>query len=198
MDRQTSDTDADLCHELPEPRQWLEQYGDALYRYALSRLRRPHDAEEAVQEALLAALEARHSFQGRSHPRTWLLGILRHKILNRLRARARQKLSADVDDLDAFFDASGHWRKPTVRWSDPAALAERQDFWRVVDSCLRRLPSQMAAAFTLRTLDDQAPDTVCADLAISSANFWVLLHRARLRLVRCLQLHWFDAEERSC
>jgi RNA polymerase sigma-70 factor (ECF subfamily) len=148
-----------------------------------------------VQEALLAALKARGAFQGQSQPQTWLLGILRHKILSRLRSLARRGPSADVEDLDVFFDATGHWRKPTVRWSDPAALAERQEFWRIVDSCLGRLPSRMAAAFTLRTLDEHAPDEVCANLAISPANFWVLLHRARLRLVRCLQLHWFDAEE---
>jgi RNA polymerase sigma-70 factor (ECF subfamily) len=198
MDRRTSDRDTPVCRELPEPTEWLERYGDALYRYALSRLRRPHDAEEAVQEALLAALQARHRFQGQSHPRSWLLGILRHKILSRLRARARRGPAADVDDLDAFFDDRGHWRAPAVRWGDPAAAAERQDFWRVVDACLGRLPPRMAAAFTLRTLDERAPDEVCAALAISPANFWVLLHRARLRLVRCLQLHWFDAEDKPC
>jgi RNA polymerase sigma-70 factor (ECF subfamily) len=183
---------------LPEPAEWVEQYGDALYRYALSRLRRPHDAEEAVQETLLAALQARDEFHGRSHPRSWLLGIMRHKILTRLRTAARRGMHTDVDDLDAWFDAHGHWRKPTVRWGDPAEAAERQDFWRVVRSCLSRLPPRMAAAFVLRTLDDQSPDDVCQELAISSANFWVLLHRARLQLVRCLQLHWFDSEDRSC
>jgi RNA polymerase sigma-70 factor (ECF subfamily) len=198
MDPRTPEKDSPECRELPEPAEWLDRYGDELYRYALSRLRRPHDAEEAVQEALLAALRARGDFQGRSHPRTWLLGILRHKVLSLLRARARRGPSADVDDLDAFFDAHGHWRKPTVRWGDPAAAAERDDFWEVVDSCLGQLPARMAAAFALRTLDDQPPDAVCAELAISPANFWVLLHRARLRLVRCLQLHWFDAEEKPC
>jgi RNA polymerase sigma-70 factor (ECF subfamily) len=176
----------------------VERYGDVLYRYALARLRRPQDAEEAVQETLLAALQARGEFRGRAHPRSWLVGILRHKVLSRLRAAARRGPSADVGDLDAFFDARGHWRRPAVRWGDPAAAAERQDFWRVVGSCLGRLPPRMAAAFTLRTLDECAPDEVCAELAISPANFWVLLHRARLRLVRCLQLHWFDAEDRPC
>jgi RNA polymerase sigma-70 factor (ECF subfamily) len=194
----TSDKETPARRELPDPTEWLERYGDALYCYALSRLRRPHDAEEAVQEALLAALQARHDFQGRSHPRSWLLGILRHKVLSRLRARARREPGADGHDQDAFFNARGHWRKPAVLWGDPAGAAERRDFWRVVDSCLGRLPPRMAAAFTLRTLDELARDEVCADLAISPANFWVLLHRARLRLVRCLQLHWFDSEDKPC
>jgi RNA polymerase sigma-70 factor (ECF subfamily) len=198
MDRRTPDRDTAARRELPEPGEWLERYGDVLYRYALSRLRRPQDAEEVVQETLLAALKAREEFRGRSHPRSWFVGILRHKILSRLRAAARRGPSADVDDLDAFFDARGYWRKASVRWGDPAAVAERQDFWRVVRSCLSRLPPRMAAAFTLRTLDERTPDEVCADLAISPANFWVLLHRARLRLVRCLQVHWFEAEEKPC
>jgi RNA polymerase sigma-70 factor (ECF subfamily) len=198
MNRYSSGEDRPARRRLPEPAEWLEQYGDALYRYALSRLRRPHDAEEVVQETLLAALQARHQFNGRSHPRTWLLGILRHKILSRLRSAARQRAPQDVHSLDAFFDAGGEWRKPTVRWGDPAEAAVRKDFWRVVGSCLAQLPPRMAAAFVLRTLDDRTPDDVCEELTISPANFWVLLHRARLQLVRCLQIHWFDAEDRSC
>jgi RNA polymerase sigma-70 factor (ECF subfamily) len=180
---------------MAHPDEWVDCYGDALYRYALSRLRRSHEAEEAVQETFLAALAAREQFAGQSEPLTWFLGIIRHKIASRLRALARQGIRADVEDLDAWFDGSGHWRKPTVRWTDPAALAERQDFWRVVRGCLAKLPHGMAEAFSRRTLDQCAPAEVCQELAISSANLWVLLHRARLRLVRCLQIHWFDAKE---
>jgi RNA polymerase sigma-70 factor (ECF subfamily) len=198
MDRRSREKDRSAPHELPEPGEWLDRYGDVLYRYALSRLRRPHDAEEAVQETLLAALQARARFQGRSHPRSWLLGIMRHKILTRLRTAARRGPHTDTNALDAYFDARGHWRKPTVRWGDPAELAERQDFWRVVRSCLARLPPRMGSAFSLRTLEQHAPEEVCQELAISPANFWVLLHRARLGLVRCLQLHWFEAEEQRC
>src|SRR5262249_32015652 len=102
MDRRSPGTDASPCRELPEPREWVERYGDVLYRYALARLRRPQDAEEAVQETLLAALQARGEFRGRAHPRSWLVGILRHKVLSRLRAAARRGPSADVGDLDAF------------------------------------------------------------------------------------------------
>ena len=179
---------------LPEPGEWPDRYGDALYRYALARLRRPHDAEEAVQETLLAALQARGEFQGRSHPRTWLIGILKRKVGYRLRAAAREARRADLTDLDAWFDARGKWRKSPRRWDDPADAAERSEFWRVVRRCLGRLPARMAAAFTLRTLDDEGPDEVCRELAITPGNLWVLLHRARLGLVRCLELHWFDAK----
>jgi RNA polymerase sigma-70 factor (ECF subfamily) len=180
--------------KLPEPAEWLSQYGDALYSYALNRLGRPHEAEEAVQETLLAALQARGEFQGRSQPRTWLMGILKRKVADRLRAAAREDCATDLNDLDSWFDARGKWRRWPRRWDDPAAVAERSEFWGVVRRCLARLPAQMAEAFILRTLDDEAADEVCRELAISPANLWVLLHRARLRLVRCLELHWFDTK----
>jgi RNA polymerase sigma-70 factor (ECF subfamily) len=183
------------AREMAHPNEWVDQYGDALYRFALSRLHRSHEAEEAVQETFLAALADREQFAGRSEPLHWFLGIMRHQIAGRLRALARQGIRVDIDDLDTWFDASGHWRKPTVRWTDPADLAERQDFWCVVRGCLAKLPRGMAAAFSLRTLDECASAEVCQELAISSANLWVLLHRARLRLLRCLQVHWFDAKE---
>src|SRR5579859_5465483 len=92
---------------LPESGEWLSQYGDALYRYALNRLRRSHEAEDAVQETLLAALQARGDFQGRSHPRTWLIAILKRKVVDRLRAAAREGSGADLVDLDAWFNARG-------------------------------------------------------------------------------------------
>jgi RNA polymerase sigma-70 factor (ECF subfamily) len=177
---------------LPEPREWLDLYGDVLYRYARARLRRPHEAEEAVQDALLAALRARDEFAGRSQPQSWLLGILRNKVLDRMRAASRAALPLDRDGLDACFGAGGKWRRPPARWEGPADAAERQDFWRVVHECLARLPAGMAEAFTLRTLDERSPEDVCRDLSISQANLWVLLHRARLGLMRCLRLRWFD------
>jgi RNA polymerase sigma-70 factor (ECF subfamily) len=184
--------------ELAGPSEWLDCYGDALYRYALSRLRRSHEAEEVVQETFLAALVVRGQFEGRSEPLSWFLGILRHKIAGRLRAQARHGNRANVDDLDEWFDVSGHWRKPTVHWTDPAELAERQEFWAVVRRCLAKLPRGMAEAFVLRTLDECAAAEVCRELAITSANLWVLLHRARIRMVRCLQIHWFDTQETPC
>lgn len=183
--------------DLPEPTEWLKEYGDELYRYALSRLRHPHDAEDAVQETLLAAFKSQGQFEGRSHPRTWLMGILRSKIMDRLRTAARQANETDPAELEAWFNEHGHWRKAPKRWSDPAAFAERSEFWQVVRNCLAKLPPRMAEAFTLRTIDEQAGAEVCRELAISPSNLWVLLHRARLRLVRCLEINWLNIQKKS-
>jgi RNA polymerase sigma-70 factor (ECF subfamily) len=179
---------------LPDPGEWAQRYGDALYRYAVARLRRSHDAEEVVQEALLTAFKKRNQFQGRSHPLSWLIAILKSKILDRMRQAARQAADTDPVDLDAWFDARNHWQKPLGHWGDPASLAERTEFWRVVRNCVAKLPARMAEAFILRTIDGEEPAAVCRDLAISQGNLWLLLHRARLRLVRCLQIHWFNGE----
>jgi RNA polymerase sigma-70 factor (TIGR02943 family) len=194
MTRPLSAGDSPAYPNLPEPGEWLSLYGDALYRYALDRLRRPDEAEDAVQETLLAALKARGEFLRLSHPLTWLTGILKRKVVDRLRTEAREARGTDLNDLDAWFDARGKWRHSPGRWKDPAAAAERSEFWGVVRRCLARLPARAAEAFTLRTLDDRAAAEVCRELAISPGNLWVLLHRARLQLVRCLDLHWFRAE----
>jgi RNA polymerase sigma-70 factor (TIGR02943 family) len=191
MSRRSTAKDAHEPRELPEPAEWVERYGDSLYRFALARLRRSHEAEEAVQEALLAALKSRAQFRGRSHPRTWLMGILHHKVLSRLREAARRAPITPPDDLDRWFDGWGHWRRAPGAWGDPAAAAEREDFWEVVRRCLRRLPARMAEAFTLRTVAERTAAEVCRDLAITASNLWVLMHRARLRMVRCLQQNWF-------
>ena len=147
MARPFSAEDSPARPNLAEPAEWLRQYGDALYCYALDRLRRPHEAEEAVQETLLAALKARGQFQGRSHPRTWLMGILKRKVVDRLRAAAHAARGNDLNDLDAWFDARGKWRKTPRSWDDPAAAAERSEFWAVVRRCLGKLPAWMAEAF---------------------------------------------------
>jgi RNA polymerase sigma-70 factor (ECF subfamily) len=194
MTQPFSTEDSPVCRDLPEPGEWPARYGDALYGYALNRLRRPHEAEEAVQETLLAALRTRDQFQGRCHPLTWLTGILKRKVLDRLRAAARASRATDVPDLNAWFNSRDKWRQWPGRWDDPAAAAERSEFWGVVRRCLARLPAGMAEAFMLRVLDNVTPAEVCRELAITSSNFWVLLHRARLQLVRCLELHWFDVK----
>jgi RNA polymerase sigma-70 factor (ECF subfamily) len=197
MRQQFPGKDRSASWQLPEPGEWVERYGDALYRYALARLRQPQEAEEAVQDTLLAALKGRARFRGQSRPRTWLIGILKRKIVDRLRAASREatRSGLEADDLDRWFDGWGHWRKSPRRcYDDPAEFAERSDFWQVVRRCLGKLPGFMAAAFTLRTLDDSAPADVCRDLRITAGNLWVLLHRARLRMMRCLEKNWFNTE----
>ena len=185
-----------------EPRQWLARYGDALYRYALLRLRSSHAAEDVVQETLLAAMTAtagRGAFEGRSAELTWLIGILRHKVIDHLRRAAREAPPPDDAALppwEDFFDKHGKWRLKPAVWrgipaDDPHALLERAEFRNVLVRCLEAIPRRLARLFMLREAEGMDSEAICQAMEISSTNLWTLLHRARTRLRHCLGVNGF-------
>ncbi len=175
----------------PDPEGWVDEHGDYLYRYALARVNRPEAAEDLVQETFLAALRSADRFAGRSSERTWLTGILKHKLIDRLRRNERTRLETDLESedswLEGLYDRRGHWARTPQRWgSDPAQLLQRREFWDAFERCRQALPDRMREIFSLRLLDDVPAADVCQALDISAANLWTLLHRARLRLWDCL------------
>lgn len=189
----------------PDPEAWVEAHGDALYRFALLRLRDPRLAEEIVQETFLAALQSRDRFLGQSSERSWLIGILKHKVIDHFRKNSRERPADDIgsseDDPEGAFDGNGHWKRdetgPAEWAADPDLLLERKEFWTAMERCLSKLPSQMASAFSLREIDEYDSREVCEVLAISASNLWVLLHRARMQLRKCLEVHYFGIKQRS-
>jgi RNA polymerase sigma-70 factor (TIGR02943 family) len=167
-----------------------------LLRFARTQLRNDAWAEDAVSETLLAALEKPQSFGGLSQLKTWLVGILKHKVVDQLRRHAREaSLSTDDDDdadLDTLlFKADGEWREAPKDWGDPEhALRERQ-FFEVLEACVEHLPATQGRVFMMREWLELDADEICNQLSITTTNLWVLLHRARLRLRECLQQGWF-------
>jgi RNA polymerase sigma-70 factor, ECF subfamily len=183
--------------EVTDPQHWVDHHGDALYRYALLRLRSPDVAADVVQETFLEALRVRSSFAGRSSERTWLVGILRHKIGDHLR-RVGRRPAVDHDGSangtsDPPFDRRGQWRVGPADWgSDPSREMENREFWDVFHRCLSKLPQGLADAFFLRELDGLGSEEIQQVLGITPANLWKRLHRARMCLRRCLESCWFD------
>jgi RNA polymerase sigma-70 factor (ECF subfamily) len=180
----------------------IEQERAYLLRYALLQLRNPAQAEDAVQETLLAALEGRERFSGRSSLRTWLTGILKHKIIDHLRRSGREQplVSADddrseADAVDALFVEDGHWREFPAQWGSPAKAFENSRFWSAFELCLQRLPARTAKVFTMREVMEMTTDEICQELDITTTNCWVMLHRARLMLRECLEMTWFDGQQ---
>jgi len=179
----------------------IESHRPFLVRYALAQLRDPEQAQEVVQEALLAALEALAGFQGQSSLRTWLTSILRFKVLDLQRRLVsdRQRIeSTDAGDegealLDELFDESGHWREAPQPWSNPEAAFEQSRFWDVFGKCLDRLPAASGRVFFKREVLGEETRAICGAEGITESNCWVILHRARLALRACLELNWFDA-----
>jgi RNA polymerase sigma-70 factor, ECF subfamily len=183
--------------EQVDPEGWVDRHGDSLYRYALLRLRAPDRAADVVQETFLEALRARESFAGRASERTWLIGILRHKIVDQIRKTSREsaKLNgAATNGAEAWpFDAHGHWQEGPVSWGgNPSREMETKEFWEVFGGCMSKLPQGIADAFLLRELDGLRADEVQDALGITPANFWKRLHRARFLLRQCLESSWFN------
>lgn len=183
-----------------KPEKWVDEYGDYLFRFALSRLRQREAAEDLVQETFLAALNAKSKFAGRSSERTWLVGILKRKIVDHLRRKGREQPASDLAAtdhwLESLFDERGNWMKKPGKWpADPSAAIEKEEFWAIFTACLRKLPERLADAFTLREVEELDSHEVCKVLDISANNLWVMLHRARLGLRRCLEVNWFGTQK---
>jgi RNA polymerase sigma-70 factor, ECF subfamily len=183
----------------PDPATWVDEHGEVLYRYALVRVRRREVAEDLVQETLLAALNARDRFQKRSADRTWLIGILRHKLIDYLRSRSRGLPGAEQkshsDWLDDLFDERGRWiNQPDPDAVRPEQLLEQQEFWEIFDQCLDELAPRSREAFARRVLEQEDTQTVCKALSVTATNLWVILFRARTQMRRCLMSKWFQGE----
>lgn len=179
------------------PRQ-IEALRPTLLKYARLQLRNPAWAEDAVSETLLAALEKPQAFAGASQLKTWLIGILKHKLVDQIRRNSRELSTTasaeDGEDLDELlFAANGHWREAQHDWGDPEAVLRQLDFMKVLEACVEKLPGQQGRLFMMREWLELESDEICKELAITPTNLWVMLHRARLRLRECLQAGWFAA-----
>ncbi|MDD2723157.1 MAG: sigma-70 family RNA polymerase sigma factor [Methylovulum sp.] len=181
-----------------DPAAWLADYGDALYRYAMLRVRSEPLAEDMVQETLLAAWQSFAQFNGQSSVKTWLIGIMKHKIIDHFRKYSHETESLDdfedTDELLAHsFDADGHWKIKLIDWGTPDKSINDEQFWQVFYRCLARLPQNMADLFILRTVEGLSSEECCKVLAIETTNqLCVALSRTRLKLRQCLEIQWFD------
>lgn len=181
----------------------MERHGDALYRYAWVRLRNRAAAEDLVQETLLQAFKCRASFKGRSSEKSWLFSILRHNLIDLFRRnKVREGLSLETaEDLaglaSPFHEAGlqkGSWRAGSepADWHSPEADLSQREFWNVFHHCASKLPPAMSQVLLLREIDGLPSDQICGIAGVSANHLWVLLHRARLALQRCLQSNWFQ------
>jgi RNA polymerase sigma-70 factor (ECF subfamily) len=175
-----------------------------LYRYAMSRVRHKETADEVVQDTLVAALEGMENFQGQSSLRTWLTGILKHKVTDHQRREGRTPVrigyltpadpdarSDDMGEEDAI--AGGGWSNPASAGPGPEQAYESARFWETIECCLAALPPLAGRAFYLCEIEGLSTDEICAELGITSNYCWVMLHRARTKLRQSLQERWFGS-----
>jgi RNA polymerase sigma-70 factor (ECF subfamily) len=176
----------------------LEAQRKYLLRVAQLQLRDRDAAEDVVQETLLAALAGREGFTGRSSVKTWLTGILKHKIVDAIRRKQRDPVfessfaeEIDLEDFDGLFRTSGAWEAQPATWGDPESSLNRRQFFDVLELCLERLPPNTARVFIMREVLELESDEICKELLITANNLWVILYRARMALRLCLEQNWF-------
>jgi len=170
----------------------VEKERPYLLRYASLQLRDRNAAEDAVQETLVAALAGEKSFGGRSNLRTWLTGILKHKLIDAIRKSGRETPIESDEALEALFNESGHWKTFPPEWRSPDQSLEQKQFFAALEMCLEGLPEKTARVFLMREHMGLETDEICKDLGVTPTHVWVLLYRARMALRKCLEMNWFD------
>src|SRR5258706_3544851 len=186
---------------------WVELYGDYLFKYALMRLRDAAKAEDAVQETFLAALKGGKTFAGRSAEKSWLVGILKNKVCDHYRKASRETSFTDMefysDEESDRFIPDGMFKDGWIHelgpqeWSSPGASLDSQVVWKTFHDCSTKLPSNQAPVFNFLEVDGVESKEICTLLNISENNLWVMLHRARMALRRCLETNWFAKQNVS-
>jgi len=192
----------DVKHIL-EPHRWVERYGDYLYNFAVVRVNDTEKAEDLVQETFLSGLKSKDNFQGKSTERTWLISILKRKVIDTYRKQYSSKESSmadyeqEVADGDFFRTESpfkGHWlegKGPHSHSLMPEGEIEQKELAKIIQACISRLPPNLASAFVMKMIDEAESDEICKELGITPSNLWVMLHRARLKMRECLESKWF-------
>jgi len=181
-----------------EPRNWVATHADYLYAYAIARLNDEEQAKDLVQETFLAALQKVDKFEGKSSERTWLTAILKYKIIDVYRKRSSGLLNADVikaeEEQSDFFDhENGHWlpeHAPKQFGIDNYDPLVSKEFNQILQKCMQKLPGLWMSVFTMKHMDDQTTEIICTELKLTAANFWVIIHRAKINLRACLQKNW--------
>lgn len=180
---------------------FLEELRRYMLKFATLQLGNPEEAEDVVQEALVGALKSRASFNRAAALRTWVFAILKHKIADALRARARippmqygVRIDDEEEEADPLYNEYGAWREQhrPATWGDPEQALRETQFWSVFESCLTNLPARHARIFMMREFVELNTEEICRALDISSNSVFVSLYRARTRLRECLETHWFS------
>lgn len=182
-----------------QPNKWVELHSDYMYQFAYSRISDHEMAKDLVQETFLSALKAMSNFQGRSNERTWLTAILKRKIIDHYRKINSVKGQAEINM--SFYqegEKKGEWLEEMVpqSWENDAETSmETDELRKVIDFCIDYLPEKYAMVFRMRTVQQFETDEICKELDISSSNLWVMIHRARTQLRKCLENNWFNSEK---
>ncbi len=186
-------TDSERVSEL------FKSHADYLFNFAITRVNDTHIAEDLVQDTFMAALRNIKNFESRSKESTWLTAILKNKIIDYYRKKVRQYHKESVEDLrsvEDYFDENGKWSKSEQpqKWHiNYNENIEQKEFYDILNNCLKRLNELQRIAFVMKHFDDIKSEDICKELKITSSNYWVIIHRAKLQLRKCMEVKWVNS-----
>ncbi|WP_276390634.1 sigma-70 family RNA polymerase sigma factor [Eudoraea chungangensis] len=178
------------------PEKWVGNYADYLYNYAVVRVSDAEIAKDLVQETFLAGLKSAINYQGIASERTWLIAILKRKVIDHYRKINSKKGKAEVRmNYSNQTDAEGDWLEEQV--ADPLSLLENdnienEELGFAIQECIAQLPQKQSDVFTMKTIKGLSTEDICNELDINPSNLWVMIHRARTSLMGCLNENWFE------
>ena len=180
-------------HKL-NPDNWIDKYSDYLFNYTISRVNDREKAKDLVQDTFFAALKSMKNFKGNASERTWLIAILKRKIIDHYRKINSQKGQAEVKMTYNSEDSEGDWLEEQV--ADPfdktaEDALENDELGEAIMQCLMKLPEKQATVFKMKTIQGLDTETICNELNITASNLWVILHRARNAMADCMEKTWF-------
>lgn len=178
---------------------WVNQFSDELFSWALYKTSSKETAEDLVQETFLAAFRKIDTFQGKSQPKTWLFSILNNKVIDYYRLSAKttkQTFSISENSgyelSDGLFNETENWKNNDINpiWDQEEELLDNPEFNNVMQGCMEDLPQKWKFAVTSKYLTDKNADEICQELEITTSNYWQIVHRAKLLLKKCLEMKW--------
>jgi RNA polymerase sigma-70 factor (ECF subfamily) len=183
---------------------WVELYSDGMYSWAFYKTSNKETAEDLVQEAFLAAIQAFEKFERKSNPKTWLFAILNNKITDHYRRQMRNPTASELQQnekgtyslFERVFDSERQWekRERPKHWQvELENILDNPDFNKVLKTCMDDLPATWYSAVQLKYLEEKKGELICHELQITPSNFWQILHRAKLQLRKCLEVNWFKS-----
>ncbi len=181
------------------PDKWVEKYSDELFRFSFLRINDYEAAKDLVQDTFLAALRNKESYRGEISERNWLYFLIKNKIIDYYRAKARkikEESPVILDEEDVFFDEMGHWKKESAPQDWQSTIESTNDFLdlgKFLEFCKKQLNEIQNLIFSLKFIDDKETNEICQELEISSSNYWVLIHRVKLKMRNCLEKHYLKS-----
>ena len=178
-----------------EPEKWIDRYSDYLFNYTISRVNDREMAKDLVQDTFVASLKSMKNFKGEASERTWLISILKRKIIDYYRKINSKKGKAEVRMDYNSDEEEGSWLEERV--ADPFdKTAEdtlvNDELGDAIYACLDKLPNKQAQVFKMKTIQGLETKTICNELNITASNLWVIIHRARTAMAECMEKNWFN------